>query len=732
MMHPMSDRDSVGSALTWRHQLTRGTGRWGLLVAGLAVLSLLTALAFSTLAAAAPIVHVRWAEEASIAAQSSVERRHGLADPEDLGERTVSYALQDTSDANIRGLLSNPLIEDTGGIDRASASVPSPGFPRAAWLLAAGLFCVLLLAWTWWTAAGEVRIRLLSKLLDTARGAWAITRTWAHWLFSAATRHHALVDVAALSGIVVTTLVLQIDADDTLTNDHAGYLAMARQMVLGDLPIRDFVEQGTFLHIALSAFVQRLFGFHLLGEMGMSWLFIAFGNCLTYHLACRAAGSRLIGLGFAAVSTLLLPLPYSFPKIFVYSLGILAMWHYIDRPVPRRLALVGFSAAVALMFRVDHGAVVLISAGLVVVLHQIGRPLSMACRRVGQLIGFFVLFLLPFLIYVQSVEGVISHFRTIAAFGLRTQLVHDESLGAPTALDAGIIAAQDETVLYELFGLIVIASMILAVWMMIRDWVERRTLARDTLKLTSVVLTSLLAVPMLARGSSLHRMADIAPVVVVLGGWLCGYLTGRRERPSPGPAWAGTIVAMGLIGALLVVPLTTGVGVRLRALARQGVLVRSATVLRNFAISPPLDGRATSEFHGVASYVHNCTLPSDRVFVTFYAPEIYVLSNRQFAGDQWAYFDVFRNEVRDQQHVIELVERQSVPLVLLIDERYRFFEQHWELVANHFAMHYTEIGTVDGVTVLARLDRPRFRSIGPTALPCFIPNGGPGDRGTGL
>ena len=142
-------------------------------------------------------------------------------------------------------------------------------------------------------------------------------------------------------------------------------------------------------------------------------------------------------------------------------------------------------------------------------------------------------------------------------------------------------------------------------------------------------------------------------------------------------------------------------------------------------ISPPLDGRATSEFHGVARYVHNRTFPSDRVFVTFYAPEIYVLSNRQFAGDQWAYFDMFRNEVPDQQHVIELVERQSVPLVLLIDERYRFFQQHWELVANHFAAYYTEVGTVDGVTVLARRDRPRFRPVGPTALPCFVPAGDP-------
>ena len=286
--------------------------------------------------------------------------------------------------------------------------------------------------------------------------------------------------------------------------------------------------------------------------------------------------------------------------------------------------------------------------------------------------------------------------------------------------------------LYELFGVIVIASTILTAWMMIRDWSERRTLARDTLKLASVLLMSLLAAPMLARAPSLHRMADIAPVVVVLGGWLCGYLTGRQARPSPGPAWTGTIVATALIGALLAVPLTTGVGARVRALAGQGVLVRSATVLRDFAISPPLDGRATSEFHTVSRYVHDCTLPSDRVFVTFYAPEIYVLSNRQFAGDQWVYFDVFRNAVPDQQHVIDLVERQSVPLVLRIDERYAFFQQHWELVANHFATYYTEVGTMDGVTILARLDRPRFRSVGPTGLPCFVPASGPEDRATGL
>lgn len=717
----MSDRDSAGSPLTWRYRLARRTGRSAGPVIGLVMLPLLAALTFSALTEDAPIVHVRWAEAASAADREAVERRHGLADPEDLGERTVSYALKDSSDGNVRELLSNPLVEDTGGIDRASASVPSPGGSRAGWQFGAGWFCVLLLFWAWRATAVEARSAIRSKFSEAALGIPRSTSKSARWLVSAASRHPAVMDVLALIGIATTTLILQIDADDTLTNDHAGYFAMARQIVLGDLPIRDFVEQGAFLHIALSALVQEVFGFRLLGEMAMSWLFIAFGNCLTYYLACRAAGSRLIGIGFAAVSTLLLPLPYSFPKIVVYSLGILAMWHYLDRPVPRRLALVGLSAAVALMFRVDHGAVVSISAGLVVVLQHTGKPLSMALRRVGQLIGFFLLFLLPFLIYVQSVEGVVSHFRTIAAFGLRTQLVHDESLGATIAVDAGITGSQDETILYELFGLIVMASVVLTVWMMIRDWIERRTFTRDTLKLASVLFASLLAVPMLARGSSLHRMADVAPLMVVLGGWMSGYLTGRQERPSPGPTWLGAIVTTVLIGALLLVPLTKGVGLRIWALGRQGVLARSAAVLRDFAISPPLDGRATSEFHAVARYVHECTLPADRVFVTFYAPEIYVLANRQFAGDQWAYFDVFRNEVADQQHVIELLEQQSVPLVLRMADRYPFFQQHWGLVADYFATQYVDVGTVDGVTVLARLDRSQLRSVGPIELPCFAP-----------
>ena len=50
------------------------------------------------------------------------------------------------------------------------------------------------------------------------------------------------------------------------TNDHFVHLSRARQILLGELPVRDFFDPGLPLHYYASAAALMAFGQNLLGE----------------------------------------------------------------------------------------------------------------------------------------------------------------------------------------------------------------------------------------------------------------------------------------------------------------------------------------------------------------------------------------------------------------------------------------------------------------------------------
>jgi hypothetical protein len=78
---------------------------------------------------AAPPVRIRWAASVDEAQRRELAERHGLREEAvagEPGERTWSYRLDDASAENIRGLLSDPRVEDTHGIDRSLTVVAEP------------------------------------------------------------------------------------------------------------------------------------------------------------------------------------------------------------------------------------------------------------------------------------------------------------------------------------------------------------------------------------------------------------------------------------------------------------------------------------------------------------------------------------------------------------------------------------------------------------------------------
>ena len=70
-------------------------------------------------------ITVRWVDGVDDSARSRLEQRFSLANPEFDGERTWSYTLHNSSAEHVSELVTDPLVEDTGSIDRGTSQVVS-------------------------------------------------------------------------------------------------------------------------------------------------------------------------------------------------------------------------------------------------------------------------------------------------------------------------------------------------------------------------------------------------------------------------------------------------------------------------------------------------------------------------------------------------------------------------------------------------------------------------------
>jgi len=77
---------------------------------------------------------------------------------------------------------------------------------------------------------------------------------------------------------------------------------------------------------------------------------------------------------------------------------------------------------------------------------------------------------------------------------------------------------------------------------------------------------------------------------------------------------------------------------------------------------------ATQSLLPLIRYVRRCTVASDRLFVAGDMPELYVLTERPFAGGQPALRGGFFETDEDQRRVVARLHAQRVPLVVVLTE----------------------------------------------------------------
>jgi hypothetical protein len=202
----------------------------------------------------------------------------------------------------------------------------------------------------------------------------------------------------------------------------------------------------------------------------------------------------------------------------------------------------------------------------------------------------------------------------------------------------------------------------------------------------------LIVVQTLVRTSPDSRLPDVANATAVVGAWVSARLLdagaglGRRARRT----WS-VAVACVVIATLWSV-WTFGEGAASLETSRlltgpAGVWKRMRTVSTNLH-TRPIDNwtRESPGLGGLIRYVFECTAGTDRLLVTWFAPEVFFQAERAFAGGQVYLMPRWHSSPADQRLTIERLEAQRVPIVFeKVDEDYA---SYFPLVADYLRGRY--------------------------------------------
>jgi hypothetical protein len=202
-------------------------------------------------------------------------------------------------------------------------------------------------------------------------------------------------------------------------DDEFVTLAYAQQIVLGDVPVRDFSENGSPLTHALSAAAIASIGPPLLAEALLTMSLLGISIVILFLLAERASASIPIATTVAVLCIALAPRFYNYPKLLAYAIALPALWWYIDRPSRTRLFVVAVAGAIAFLFRHDHGAYV--AAGALVTVAAAFWPDVRAAALEIVILGAMALALVaPYMAYTQGHGGAIPYLQAFVEFSRRS------------------------------------------------------------------------------------------------------------------------------------------------------------------------------------------------------------------------------------------------------------------------------------------------------------------------
>ena len=561
-------------------------------------------------------------------------------------------------------------------------------------------------------------------------------------------------------------------------NDHFVHLSRARQILLGDVPIRDFFDPGLLLHYYLSSAAQLVFGHNLFGEALLTISLIAFGTMLVFHLSARLSGSLWLAAGAAVLTAVAAPYLYNYPKVFLYVSAIGLVRLYAHRGSRLLVSLMAAFTALAFLLRHDHGVYI---AGMMVcflVLREWGD--AQVWRRLGLYTGITAGLLLPFAVFVQTTAGLVSYVGGSRpqvgelATSLSTLLIAPVpvkiDLSAPlwevapagpvnvrwaeeaddaarrdrearygltagvglgsrtwryvlTNYEAGNVRAlikdglvedtagidreaarvplkrslvpgifNEQNALAWFYYLTLLVPVVALVWVG-AEWRTGRVARPEAAVVAAAAILCCIISHTLVREHPHVRLADVAAPTFVLAAWLA-----RWRDDSVGPLVRARLKRAGIVTLFLITFLSvSSFGRTTTLLARSGILGGPAgiweqlgAVNRRLHLRPIDDWapQGSTGLRAVTRYVLDCTAPSDRVLVTWFAPEVFYYAERGFAGGQVYLHAPWHASVADQRLTLARMQQQSVPIVLGRRDEQEEFRQQFPLIYDYVRTRY--------------------------------------------
>lgn len=544
------------------------------------------------------------------------------------------------------------------------------------------------------------------------------------------TRVVAVVAVLVFAGVAIYRFNTLGGALGGFDNDHFLHFVLAKQTQAGAQPIRDFLDAGLqgarpSLTYELSSIAQSVLGDNFRSEAVLTVAGVSAAAAATFVAGSVVAPWPLAAV-MAVLSALVSPKLYGYPKVLVLAVAAWLVVRYAAGPTWRKVAELALWAAVAFLFRHDYAVYCALGAVSVIAC----APSWPAGRRVAAVVVFAVVtsaVLAPSMWWIESSVGVRPYLENGLAMSRReaqrTDLAWPVPVLSPAPSAAALLEREENTqaFLYYLF----LAVPVIGVVAGGRALRARGKGGDKAAALVALgIMTGALAALFL-RGSLEARFGDMAPPVAVLGAGLAALIG------QPGWRGGGVRAAAGLMALALFVLAAASIwalqSVRTELL-RSGLLQSPLAVVRQArrvsaelaALPDAIREAGASPSARAAAYLHACTMPTDRVLVVGFAPEVLALADRRFAGGRPTVIPGFYENPRYTRMTLRRLESESVPLVLAEPEPY--YAAFPELVG-YLRRNYDDRASipVDGereLRVLARRGRVS-RPYGPGKWPCF-------------
>jgi hypothetical protein len=525
--------------------------------------------------------------------------------------------------------------------------------------------------------------------------------------------------VALLLGVL--TAAMRLLALVGFPNDQFASLTPAAQILIGDWPVRDFVDAGAPLTYIASAIALAVGGRTLLSEAVLVALAFGLAAALTVVIVLRWTGSLLLGIWAAVVELIAYPRPYSYPKILLYVAAAGAVLAYAEQPGRWRRLGLGTMIATAFLFRHDHGLYIGVASLAAVAILHAPRGWTVAVRECARVGAYVLVLLLPFIVYVQMYAG----WSEYVAVGLDVSRVEAERTlqGWPNpAVFSFGDPDQYAALLYYAFWVVAFGALVMVVSS------ARSRSASDMAVATAVIALAMCTYAGFLRDPMDARIPDVIVPVVLLLSWIAkGAFSATRHR------WLLATPALVLLAAVTIA--TARVGRFEEQVDRSGVYggiggvrARAREVLADLR-APYVEEQMPSDFAFALvpfyEYVQACTPPHARLFVTGFAPEVPFFARRGFAGGLPVLYAGFHSSSRAQQQIVRRLDRQLVPFVVVPPDRFDEFERLYPEVNLYVARHYVPLTDVpvDGAgqpsRIFVRRELKPAGTYGPGQWPCF-------------